>query len=101
MNLTETNNTIIDKFMGSEGKYISHKDRWGGEVWGSYIPNCYHSDWNLLINVVKKCKALQDSSSKNLIADIYDALYNTDINMLHNTCLLFIKWYNDKNSSEI
>ena len=57
MNTTEQNKTI-DTFMESKGEYISYKDQGGGECWGEYKPNKYHSDWGLLMYVVDKIEKL-------------------------------------------
>jgi hypothetical protein len=47
-------NELLDKYMGSKGQYVSHKDVWGGEYWGEYKPNTYYNDLNLLAGVIQK-----------------------------------------------
>ena len=47
-------NQLIDSYMESKGEYISHKDAWGAEVWGSYKPNNYYSSLDLLAPVIQK-----------------------------------------------
>lgn len=51
-------NRLIDIFMESKGEEILYKDQWGGVVWGDYKPHSYHSDWNLLMDVVEKIESM-------------------------------------------
>lgn len=50
----EKGNEFLDSYMGSKGKYISHKDPYGGEVWGSYRPHNYYGSLDLLVPVIQK-----------------------------------------------
>jgi len=55
----------------------------------------FHNDWNRLMEVVKKCRQKQVSNMPvNIMADIYDALHNCEIEHLYNAVVEFIKWYN-------
>lgn len=109
MNTTE-NNKVIDTFMESKGEYISYKDQWGGEYWGEYIPNKYHSDWNCLMEVVEKIESLGscqiDISVKwcrinykdnTFSYDSRNHLKGTKIEAVYNACVEFINYYNKQN----
>lgn len=101
------NNQLIDTFMESKGEYISHKDRWGVEVWGSYIPSNYDTDWNLLLSVVEKIEneighaisicqnncQIYDHDSKSNLEVITFVEKPTKIMSTYNAVLEFINLY--------
>jgi hypothetical protein len=115
MNTIESN-TAIDSFLGSKGEYISYKDVWGGEVWGEYKPSKYHSDWNLLMEVVEKIEKTQRSKFSpntypvvtinsiccnikyhgNYVEIITEIIRPSKIEAVYNACFEFIKWYNQQ-----
>jgi len=117
MNTVEENNILLDNFMGSKGEYISHKDIWGGEVWGSYKPNTYNSNWNLLMEVVEKIETVTDINSNGCFMVLESIGFNakfifddgtrilkdskgeTKIEAIYNACVEFIKWYNEQQIS--
>ena len=106
------NNILIAEFMGGEPANkvkdnpiaytfpvsFGHQETWdeGGFV-GSGASSCwniedlqYHSDWNWLMPVAKKCiEAYHDNRQ-----DIFSALDRCDIEKLHEAVVEFIKWYN-------
>ena len=52
----------------------------------------FHTDWNWLMAVAKKCFALNNENDK--YESIYYALADLDIDRVYNACVNFIKWYN-------
>jgi len=105
----EETNRLIDTFMGSDGKYISHKDQWGGEVWGSHEPNPYHWDWNLLMEVVDYVDSMLTDDTFVVIEynrcwinvleggfDI-DVINNSRKQAVYLAVVQYIEWYNTKN----
>lgn len=92
MNTIE-NNKLLAEFLNCKqdgnGQYLI--PNWG---WDKVENLKFHNDWNWLMEVVKKCKTIQ-LSNKNKIADIYDALHNTNIDSVYKACVEFIKWYNE------
>ncbi|MFT6125836.1 MAG: hypothetical protein ACJAVA_000278 [Flavobacteriaceae bacterium] len=99
---TEENNKLIDSYMESKGEYISHKDGWGSEVWSSYEPNKYHSNWNLLMEAIKKINSyaneelsfskFDDFRNNWAMIDRPSKYYIKDV---HKQVVEFIEWYNE------
>lgn len=54
----------------------------------------FHSDWNWLMQVVDKAKAVPEPNYELLDA-IDDALICVEIDSVYNACVEFIKWYNE------
>lgn len=109
MKSTLENNRTIDTFMESKGHYTSHKDCYGGEVWGEYNPNPYQSDWNLLMEVVEKIENLHEANNVLIGTNLtYIQIHNKAINeqetfkgvgkakieAVYNAVVAFIEWYN-------
>ncbi len=104
MSTFSKDNKLLDEFIGSPGQYISHKDEFGGEYWGEYIPNNYHSDWNELMRVVDKINGLKtiiknpmDTTQKSKILEIRAHLGFCNKKEAYNCVLGFVKWYNKQN----
>jgi len=91
------NNKLLDEFVGSKGEYISHKDQWGGEVWGEYKPNNYHSNWNLLMEIIKKITSLEEFQNEYEFNTLFwDEFNQLDIESIYIQVVLFIEWYNEQ-----
>lgn len=119
---TEEERNLIDAFMGSKGEYVSHKDRWGGEVWGEYKPTNY-LNWEDLMDVVEVIESIKNNNYTvditNNCVDIFSL--NSDHNIVrirgswkkyreenegkdltkrqavYKAVVEFIKWYNEQN----
>lgn len=57
MNIVEKN-ALLDVFMESKGRSIPVFDQYGHELSSDYVPNSYHSDWNLLMKVIESIEDL-------------------------------------------
>ena len=100
----KTDNTIIAAFMG-----IADEIETGAtsliQIEGitGYYKNDnlkFHTDWNWLMEVVKKCligeaEHSQDEAKKT-ISEIYESLCSINISAVYNACIEFIKWYNQQ-----
>lgn len=99
------NNLLLAKFLGGQTKgesfFLSLNDN---EI---FIPKLglyhlgnngkilkFHSDWNWLMLVVKKCYEVEHNENEYYEA-IYYAVADLDITKTYNACVEFIKWYND------
>lgn len=125
MNNIIENNKLIAEFMGwKENKDMEVKLTSGGITYyfqkndEACIPEtmCYHSDWNWLMSVVEKINTIDedrftvqifsmdtyiyDSKDRNFIIKT-ELIYNPDelIKSVYNTCVEFIKWYNEQNKN--
>ena len=56
----------------------------------------FHSDWNWLMIVVRKCREFSNEEDSHW-ENIYYALTDLDIYRVYMTCVQFIKWYNEQN----
>ena len=99
MNTTE-NNKLIDDFVGSKGEWHSSKDSWGSEVWGEYKPNNYHSDWNLLMEVVHKITILEEFQEWEFNSLFWEVFCQIDITEIYNQVVLFIEYYNENSADK-
>lgn len=55
----------------------------------------FQTDWNELMEVIKKCYSLSDEQGDNY-EDIYYALAELDIKKTHKAVVEFIKWHNEQ-----
>jgi len=59
----------------------------------------FHSDWNWIMEVVQKCligEAEHNPEISNVtIKNIYESLCNTNIEDVLESCVKYIKWYNN------
>ena len=58
----------------------------------------FHSDWNWLTVVVRKCREFSNEEDSHW-ENIYYALTDLDIYKVYMTCVQFIKWYNEQNKN--
>ena len=103
------NNKLIAEFMGwKENKDMEVKLTSGGITYyfqkndEACIPEamCYHSSWDWLIPVVKKCLIGEAETNRpDLVSNIYESLVNLEINLVYKDIIEFIKWYNQQNKS--
>lgn len=69
-------------------------------VWGNRIEILhFDSDWNWLMEVVKKIKSIETAKIIGItyyddwLEAINEALISTNIDKLYNICIRFIEWY--------
>ena len=101
MNTTE-NNKLIAEFMGFKLQQDPN-ERWFGQyfttpndVWANRIELLhFDTDWNWLVEVVKKCYLLDTSTGAHYEA-IYYSFADLDIKKTYNACVEFVKHYNEK-----
>ena len=98
MSTTENNNIIIvAEFMELLiEKKLVYIPKYNSGAWKKLSKLKYHSDWNLLMEVVLKCKENQIFGSQHLIDKIDNALVFVDIEAVYNDCVDFIKWYKEQ-----
>lgn len=105
MTMEEINkgNKIIAEFMGAkwhehpinkdESEFIFPISPDPSSTFKQRINLRYHSEWNWLMPVVKKCLTVGDNS------DMWDILFNAlsmvEIDSLFGAVVDFIKWYNE------
>jgi hypothetical protein len=108
---TEENNKLIANFMGLN----LYRSKWYKSTLATEKIICkenelqYHSDWNWLMEVVDKIESLdfnfnitsRDATVLKNHGAIYQTLiYRIDgtkkIKAVYNTCVEFIKWYNQQ-----
>lgn len=114
---TQENNKLIAEFMGgvlSSVPNVINLPQKIGEVkihcvnGSELLPNgtykvCritelkYHSDWNWLMEVVKKCRVESNEEDSHWEA-IYYSLSDLDIDNVYTAVISFIKWYNETNN---
>lgn len=58
----------------------------------------YDSDWNLIIDVIRKIKLVSATSGYNDLVGLEQGLnpFTYDFKRIGKTCIEFIKWYNHK-----
>lgn len=100
-------NKLIAEFMGWEPSVIEGE----GGINLMYLPDdskqhvfqCeqqdiagmkYQSDWNLLIEVIEKCREKQIFGSQRLINNIDKRLLKLDLIATYRNVVDFIEWYN-------
>lgn len=94
---TEQQNKMLDDFIGNQGQWI----------WGKYIPNYHHSDWNELMRVVEKINTIErfEVVIMSEHCHITDQLGELTLSLqclstkmaVYKACCEFIKWHNDEN----
>jgi hypothetical protein len=80
-------NKLIEEFMGV-GKHY--------EAQSSNMFNQYHTDWNRLMPVVKKC--YQEHKSRHIVYDVYiiaEVVMTCNIDEVYQVVVEFIKNYNN------
>lgn len=93
------NNKIIAEFMG----YPKYKINFIGKRlnFENSKHNTYHKDWNWLMKVVEKIESLEDNLKNETKEDfkqfqkILSLPVYTKIEVVYNSCVNFIKWYNE------
>ena len=98
---TETNNKLMAEFMGfqstSLGWFDNEEHLINVEKDNTFDDLKFHKDWNWLMEVVEKCLTVNvDVEPINHYFIINDALLTININEVYNTCIEFIKWYNQQ-----
>ena len=112
MNTTTENNKIIAEFMGWKIKNYSTPISDIVTPYGQLTENQlkFHSDWNWLMEAVEKIESLgywveilggmHNVCSIGLTNNIESFIYldsKSKIEVVYNTCLEFIKYYNEQN----
>jgi hypothetical protein len=99
MNTIETNK-IIAGFLG-QNKIPYEFPKFGnirmdGDYSDTFFDNQlkFHSDWNWLMEVVKKCR-LESNDEDSHWEVIYYSLTELNIEAVYNACVEFIKGYNN------
>ena len=110
--MTTENNKIIAEFMGVSKSKIDANGQVLNFENSKY--NTYNSDWNWLMEVVEKIESISFGEDNFInvtigcgfnctIQDAHGKLFklstweHTKIKTVYNTCLEFIKWYNEQN----
>jgi hypothetical protein len=99
----ENNNILIAEFMGinhlDDDKYINNLK--GMKAEGLYFEQGYmtselkfDTDWNWLMQVVKKCRE-ESNDEDSYWEAIYYSLVDLDIDNVYIAVVEFIKWYNE------
>ena len=92
------NNKIIAEFMGAKltkNLKIMYPVYEGDS---SYVKNLkYHSDWNWLMPVVEKIEGIGKTELKFSV-HFENVKLSSDIQVVYNACVEFIKWYNENKS---
>lgn len=86
---------MTEKEIISGNKLIADFDLMDGSVYTDmgWLKACkYHTSWDWLIPVAKKCIDTHHDNGQ----DIFEALHKCDIETLHKAIVEFIKWYNEK-----
>ena len=95
---SKTDNQLIAEFMGLE--YAPKNKRWNDwfdkngirVTYGNRIPLQYHTSWDWLMSVVKKCFCTGDNTFE--WDAIMDAMWTCDIKIVHNVVVEFINQHN-------
>lgn len=95
-NVTE-NNKLIAEFMG----YPKHKIDFVGKRlnFENSKHNTYHKDWNRLMEVVEKIEGIGKTELKFSV-HFENVKLSSDIQVVYNACVEFIKWYNEQNKNK-
>lgn len=82
-------NKLIAEFLGYSQPHPDYPDTtyWYKKDFPPLTILTFDTDWNWLIQVVKKIESLNKLDS---------VLINTDIKEVYNACVEFIKWYNEQ-----
>jgi hypothetical protein len=82
-------NKLIAEFLGYSQPHPDYPDTtyWYKKDFPPLTILSFDTDWNWLIQVVKKIESLNKLDS---------VLINTDIKEVYNACVEFIKWYNEQ-----
>lgn len=88
---TEEGNNIIAEFMELQWNHNCHNFRVDGYGWLSVEMLKYHSSWDWLMPVVKKC--CQKNKNKPIGIFNENDFYVDDILAVHQSCIKFIQWY--------
>ncbi len=102
-NLTKNSDSLIAEFMGirhlDDDKYLQNLKDMKAE--GIYFEQGYmtselkyHTDWNWLMEVIKKCREKSNDEDSYWEA-IYYSLADLDIDNVYIAVVEFIKWYNE------
>ena len=100
----QENNKIIAEFMGAKVTDVKGLQKpiyypiMGKSVYVDKLK--YHSSWDWLIPVVKKCLIGEAETNRpDLVSNIYESLVNLEIDLVYKDIIEFIKWYNQQNKS--
>ena len=100
MKTIKEKNVMIAEFMGY--KWLDDDKMWKS---GEY-PRCrymdgyleYHTSWEWLMPVVKKCKNLlsnpKDANDIYILRDLEETVFSCEINIAYDGVVKFINWYN-------
>ena len=100
-------NILIHKFMGrdDEAFYKVSEYENGYHAMSDFVPGkhlCYHRSWDLLMEVVEKCRSTKAFNDIVVIKDIHgtdtiiQGLYTQDIGLVYKGINKFIKWHNQQ-----
>ena len=103
MNTTE-NNKLIAQFMGAEIDGLNYRVVTYDNIKVCMHPNIlnYHKDWNWLMKVVETIFLTVDEERESeddwdfLTKQIKNSFYFPNIEEVYNSCVEFIKWYNQQ-----
>lgn len=93
-------NKLIAEFMGFQhttlGWYDAEETLVNAENDNTFDELKFKTDWNWLIEAVKKCR-LNSNEEDSYWEVIYYSLTDLDINATYQAVVNFIKWYNESN----
>jgi hypothetical protein len=91
------NNKLLAEFLGYTQPHpdYPHTTYWYKEGEAPLTMLSFDTDWNWLVEVVKKCYLLDTSTGAHYEA-IYYSFADLDIKKTYNACVEFVKHYNEK-----
>lgn len=108
MNITENNNLLADFIALEKSSYYSGKDTKGNNLSWAYVFNNefytyeelkFDTDWNWLMEVAQQITITKEFHEEYPNNNLFWEAYNQiDKEEIHNSCVEFIKWYNQQKS---
>ena len=103
---TQEQNKLIAEFMGFKQTRCMNGYAWDnnqiikpislhGNLVDTRDNGKFHTSWDWLTPVARKCQDSQIFGSQHLIDDINNALIRLEIDQLHGVIVQFIQWYNE------